>query len=257
MHLKAYTPEDVFSIPYRCLYSKNIANLFLAGRAISVSHVAFGATRQMATCALCGQAAGTAAALALKAGILPRDVLDRIDELQQALLKDDCYIPGVPNRDEADLARAARVTCSSHAPGGECANVVNGWARRIGEAENAWISQEPAEGQWLGLDLGREAAAREVRLTFDTNLSGEIKISISPAVLKRQGSGIFPQLVRDYNLDLCRGESVAEHVEVRGNYLRHRVHAFERPVRCDRVRLTVLATHGDPQARVFEVRAYE
>ena len=257
MHLKAYTPEEVFSIPYRCLYSKNMRNLFLAGRAISVSHVAFGATRQMATCAIGGQAVGTAAAMALRDGILPRDVLGRIAELQQMLLKDDCYIPGVPNRDEADLARTARLDCSSHAPGGQAANVINGTARRVKKEENAWISQEPAAGQWLRLDLGRQARAREVRLTFDPNLSGDIKISISQPSLRRQTPGIPKELVRDYDLDLCQGDQVRRRIEVRGNVLRHRVHTLDAPVDCDRVRLTMLATHGDTRARVFEVRVYE
>ena len=61
LHLK-----DTYTIPYRCLYSKNIDNLFLAGRAISCSHMAFASTRVMGTCAVVGQAVGTAAAIALK-----------------------------------------------------------------------------------------------------------------------------------------------------------------------------------------------
>src|SRR5207249_6696894 len=55
------TPE-VYNIPLRSLYSKNIGNLMMAGRNISASHVAFTSTRVMATCAVVGQAAGTAAA---------------------------------------------------------------------------------------------------------------------------------------------------------------------------------------------------
>ncbi len=43
--------KGVYPIPYRCHYSRNIANLFLAGRNISASHIAFGSTRVMATCA--------------------------------------------------------------------------------------------------------------------------------------------------------------------------------------------------------------
>ncbi|MDF2485315.1 MAG: dependent oxidoreductase, partial [Herbinix sp.] len=45
---------DVFTIPYRCLYSKNIDNLFLGGRIISCSHMAFASTRVMGTCAVVG-----------------------------------------------------------------------------------------------------------------------------------------------------------------------------------------------------------
>ncbi len=55
-----------FSIPFRSLYSKDIDNLMMAGRCISVSHVALGATRVMITCGLQGQAVGTAAALCKK-----------------------------------------------------------------------------------------------------------------------------------------------------------------------------------------------
>jgi hypothetical protein len=55
-----------YGIPYRCLYSRNIDNLLFAGRNISVTHAALSSTRVMATCALLGQAAGTAAALAVR-----------------------------------------------------------------------------------------------------------------------------------------------------------------------------------------------
>lgn len=52
-----------YGIPYRSLYSQNIENLLFAGRNISVTHAARSSTRVMATCAILGQAAGTAAAL--------------------------------------------------------------------------------------------------------------------------------------------------------------------------------------------------
>ena len=55
-----------YGIPYRCLYSKNIGNLFFAGRNISVTHAALSSTRVMGTTAMLGQAAGTAAALCVR-----------------------------------------------------------------------------------------------------------------------------------------------------------------------------------------------
>ena len=61
-----------YSIPLRCLYSRNIENLFMAGRDISVTHVALGTTRVMLTCAVIGQAVGTAAALCIKNNVTPR-----------------------------------------------------------------------------------------------------------------------------------------------------------------------------------------
>ena len=63
-----------YGIPYRALYSKNIDNLFFAGRNISATHAAMSSTRVMATCSLLGQAVGTAAAVAVKNSLNPRGV---------------------------------------------------------------------------------------------------------------------------------------------------------------------------------------
>jgi hypothetical protein len=103
--------KGVYQIPYRTMYSRNISNLFLTGRLISVSHVAFGSTRVMATCAHNGQAVGMAAALCLERHVRPREV--PIRELQRELLKSGQHIPGVPLDDPEDLARAAAVRTSS------------------------------------------------------------------------------------------------------------------------------------------------
>ena len=64
-------PPEVYNIPLRSMYSRNISNLMMAGRNISATHVAFTSTRVMATCATIGQAVGTAAAQALRAGVTP------------------------------------------------------------------------------------------------------------------------------------------------------------------------------------------
>jgi hypothetical protein len=104
----------IYSIPFRCLYSANIDNLLFAGRDISVTHIALGSVRVQGTLSPLGQATGTAAAMCLKLGMSPRQlVLDRLDLLQQTLLKDDQYIPELTNQDPADLARKAHLTASS------------------------------------------------------------------------------------------------------------------------------------------------
>jgi len=107
--------RGVYQIPYRSMYSRDISNLFLAGRIISVSHVAFGSTRVMATCAESAQAVGMAAALCRRHGLKPRDLStpERIPELQKELLKSGQYIPRVPLEDPADLARTAAISASS------------------------------------------------------------------------------------------------------------------------------------------------
>jgi len=83
-------------IPYRSLYSRNITNLFMAGRCHSATHVAMGATRVIRPCCAMGQAVGTAAAIARTHGTLPRGVYEQhIAELQRVLIADGCRIPGV------------------------------------------------------------------------------------------------------------------------------------------------------------------
>jgi hypothetical protein len=75
---------ESYDIPYRCLVPLEIENLLLAGRCISVSHVALGSTRIMAIVSGTGQAAGVAAALCVRRDVTPRELL--YPELRQALL---------------------------------------------------------------------------------------------------------------------------------------------------------------------------
>lgn len=106
--------DGIYHIPFRSLYSRNVTNLLFAGRNISATHIAFGSTRVMATCATIGEAAGTGAALCASEGVTPRELTDRqLPLLQQTLLRQDASLVGVRNTDPHDLARAARATASS------------------------------------------------------------------------------------------------------------------------------------------------
>lgn len=106
--------DGIYHIPYRSLYSANVSNLLFAGRNISASHVAFGTTRVMATCAVMGEAAGTAAALCAAKGVPPRAVYrSHLHELQQTLLRQDASVIGLRHEDDRDLARQAKVSASS------------------------------------------------------------------------------------------------------------------------------------------------
>ncbi len=79
----AHTANRPFWIPYRCLYSRNVANLFMAGRNISVKHEALGAVRVMRTCGTEGEIIGMAASLCRKHDAAPRAVYQRyLPELQ-------------------------------------------------------------------------------------------------------------------------------------------------------------------------------
>jgi hypothetical protein len=107
--------KGVYQVPYRTMYSRNVPNLFFAGRILSASHIAFGSIRTMLTCAHNAQAVGMAAALCTEQKLLPRDVAEpaRMTALQQRLLRAGQHIPAVVANDSADHARTAHITASS------------------------------------------------------------------------------------------------------------------------------------------------
>nr|WP_233200477.1 FAD-dependent oxidoreductase [Blastopirellula marina] len=93
-----------YPVPYRCFYSRNIDNLFMAGRCISVDHQALGTVRVMKTCGMMGEVVGKAASIAATYDCTPREVYERywpeMDELlklpgkaHRAKLSDDIEVP--------------------------------------------------------------------------------------------------------------------------------------------------------------------
>ncbi len=79
-------PIDPYPVPYRCLYSRNIENLFMAGRDISVTHVALGTVRVMRTGGMMGEVVGMAASLCRKHEVLPRDIYKiHLEELKNLM----------------------------------------------------------------------------------------------------------------------------------------------------------------------------
>lgn len=246
--------NGIYSIPYRCLYSKNIRNLFLGGRAISCSHVAFSSTRVMGTCAVVGQAAGTAASMAIIRNLEPREVMDCVGELQQELLKEGCYIPFVANCDPADYARQAVVTSTCHIPGCEPEKVINGVARTAGEESNCW--RAPLEGHpSLHLSLPQKMLIREIRLVLDSNLSREITPSINQAVLSRQKSGPPPELLKEFEVEILLEGKTVNHVTAQSQGQRLRQLYFDE-IEGDAVRISAISTYGSREATIFEVRIY-
>jgi hypothetical protein len=106
-----------YGIPLRILMAKDLDNLMMAGRNVSVTHAALGTVRVMGTTALMGEAAGVAAALGLERGHdFDRLVSEDIGEIQQRLLANGCFLPNYRNNDAKDLARQAQITATSDAP---------------------------------------------------------------------------------------------------------------------------------------------
>jgi len=157
-----YHAKGMYQIPLRCYYSKNIRNLFLAGRIISSSHVAFGSTRVMATCAHGGQAVGMAAVHCLRNGILPSDLLKGsfISNLQTALNLSGQSIPHIPLQDENNLMGSASLQASS----------------------TFMLGEIPSDGPWLSLET---AACQMIPITDQDQLQITVRVKTAgPTLLK-------------------------------------------------------------------------
>lgn len=83
-----------YPVPYRCLYARDCDNLFLAGRHISTSHVAFAAVRVMRTLGMLGEVVGLAASICRQEGALPRDVYAKHFDRLKSMMKDG--VPQLP-----------------------------------------------------------------------------------------------------------------------------------------------------------------
>lgn len=250
----------LYTIPLRCYHSRNIANLFFAGRNISATHVAFGSTRVMATCAIGGQAIGTAAALWLRAGgtadISAHSTPENISVLQQTLLRDDAYIPALAASAPADLARVASISADSEQAHHPALAVVDGIGRDLRADFGPWSSDSahhwrsarlPAR---LVLEWAEPVRLSELHLVFDTGLQRELILSPSDGVTSKVVRGPQPETVGRYRITF----DDATVADIMDNHLRKRIHPVNRLGR--RLVIDILATHGVPEARIFEVRAY-
>lgn len=192
--------EGVYQIPYRCLYSRTVPNLFLAGRIISASHVAFGSTRVMATGAHTAQAVGVAAAICRAERLLPRDLTEptRMKRLQQMLLLRDQHIPGAVLDDTADLVRQGRLTVSSRLRLGELPP--SGTVRPLKESQALMlpVTAGPAPRVTVRLDV-----ARPTTLVASLRMSRRPDEHTPSVVLAEQRIPLPAGPVQDVPLDLA------------------------------------------------------
>lgn len=94
VHGKGVDRSYGYPVPYRCFYSRNIDNLFMAGRCISVTHEALGTVRVMKTCGMMGEVVGKAASICAINDCNPRDVYEsHLDDLLKLL-----HLPGKARR---------------------------------------------------------------------------------------------------------------------------------------------------------------
>ncbi|WP_247235656.1 FAD-dependent oxidoreductase [Telluribacter sp. SYSU D00476] len=248
-----------YSIPFRSLYSKNIKNLLMAGRNVSVSHVALSSTRVMATCATMGQAIGTGMAYCVKNNVKPATLGNQekhMAALQQMLLRQDQPMLGVKNEDVKDLAKLAAVKASSETKDGAAAQVLDGYNRNVMDGKtHQWQADMKAGEPWIELSWSKPVKLNTIQLVFDTGLHRRLLISGEDRVYYKQDRGPQPETISDYTIELKTKKGMQQVAQVENNYLRKVEHIFD-PTEVESIRIKVLKTNGDPLARLFEVRCY-
>lgn len=241
-----------YGIPYRCLYSVNIDNLFCAGRNISVTHTAMSSTRVMATCATLGQAVGTAAAIAALYGLTPRGVYEqRIAELQQTLMDDDCYLP-FRRRAIPALTRNAALACDSP----EAENLRNGFDRAL---DGAYNGVAVPLGSAVAYTFPAPEPISRVRVVLDSDLNRD---TLPECERRRERNMLHNRplgwpdayvpttLLRAFRIEGVRPDGTAETLyESQDNH--RRLISVPADGIYTAVRLVPLATWGDPLARIF------
>lgn len=238
---------SVTPMPFRCLYSKNINNLFMVGRCVSVTHIALGTCRTQLTCATMGQAVGTAVYLCKKYGVDARSVgQNHINELQQLLLKDGQYIPEVFNNDENDIARNSTVFADSETENGKAINVINGKTRPRDGDDYAWISSGELP-QSITLKLDEPKSISEVRITFEIPF-------------KKYNKGFMPQperdeMVTDFKVELKTKNGYEVIADIKNNYQRL-VCVNANGINTDEIKITATKCHKVRFATITEVRVY-
>lgn len=235
-----------YGIPLRCLISANVANLMFAGRNISATHAALSSTRVMATCAVLGQAAGTAAALALRRSTTPRGLLpDHQRELQHLLMDDDAYLPGL-TRPIDPLSLKATVS------DGE---LTSGVDRELRGSPNCWSG--PLNNPHLAptLSWSQPVDVAGVRIVFDSDLKANRKMPCSYP-RRNPGHALPKTLVKAFRVEVRRdGAWVTAYRDDRNH---QRLRRLPLHVRADAVRIVPESTWaggGDDVGRLFAFEA--
>ena len=186
-----YHSKGVYQIPMSTMISKNISNLFLGGRLISATHVAFGSTRVMATTALSGQAVGYGAAQCIKNKIRPAQLLEQnqINELKQTLSINGQSIPGIAIEQSENLVSSSKITASS----------------------TFKLDSLISNGDWFNLSTGVAQllpleANTKYNYTFSFSAEKATTIQVELRLSGRKGSYTPDEILESKSIELVQGE---------------------------------------------------
>lgn len=236
-----------YGIPYRCLYSRNIKNLFFAGRNISATHAAMSSTRVMATCAVIGQGMGTAASFCARNGLAPAELGPHIAQVQQELIEDGAFLPW-NRREVPELTRKAAINLSEK----DLDTLFNGLERPRSKDDCNEIYL-PLGGN-ITFTLPEAEKVSQLRLVFDLDYSRKTvtpnpKLGVFAQRIFRgsdfMGVKVAATLVKDFDV-YADGKKVYE--------CRNNIHSLVKvplDVTAKEIKIVFTATNGAEDVRVF------
>ena len=254
----------LYGIPLRCCMARDIDNLYFAGRNFSATHVAFASTRVMGTCAAVGQGLGTSVALAVRNAMSPQALIAAAPQVQQLLLRQDAFLPGVRSQDPDDLAPRASITADSERPDAPATAVCSGFTRAThGPGGTAPDQTVPGLHRWMSQSLPatldfewhRPVTARAVQLIFDTGLHRILTHSQSDKLTQRMVWGRpQPETVKAYSLEAYDAGIWTQIYHTDCNFQRRNLITLSPGISFSRLRVRIHETHGVDHARICEVR---
>lgn len=236
-----------YPIPYRITYSKNVDNLFFAGRNVSVTHLALSTTRVMATCGVMGQAVGTAVSLAIKYDLSPHEIfLEKILELQQILLKDDCFLPYI--------IRNRSSNCGKYLRNGD-ESLFNG-IDRMNQIYDYKGYYKAKNGQTISYQFEKAENIDNIHIVFDSDLdratlngceSEKVHATRCNRLLTSPLLIMPKTLVKDFEIKIEyeQKERKSEMIKVQDNKLRH--YNFRPCGMVKMISLTPLSNYGNSE----------
>ena len=228
-----------YGIPYRSMYSKNIENLMFAGRNISGTHMAISSTRVQGTCSTIGQAVGTAASIAIKKSIFPRDVNNYIKILQQTLINDDCYLPWV-KQEFSTLTLQSELKASQ----GDPEPLRDGINRTVGKHLHCWKCSPDDSVEYI---FKNKAKVNKVTLILDSAL--DRNISMTHTYKRKEGYVIPDVMPEEFHIEGLKSSKWTQVARISGNYQRF-VH-LGIGKEYEGIRFVLDKTHGAKKTKVY------
>ena len=244
-----YHISGPYAIPLRCIYSNNIKNLFFAGRNISATHMALSSTRVMATCALLGQAVGVAAFVANKYGLQPKELTSRIEEIQQILRDEDCFLLQTPRKISAALTYSKHNLTEK-----QFSNLASGIERKIGSTDYV---VEVEKNQEIIFEF-QEEYCNKIRLIFDNDIARETytDYDFKQYPMKRihylneQKYPMPTGLVKEYEVFVKVGDCWKQ-VETKENHQRLQFISVQEKI--SGIKFVGISTYGSEKIRLYSI----